>query len=218
MINGFFTTKSSRRKINILIKLFVSSCLCGIIISCSGSKSEHPSSLSLKPKYKYMPTAVMTNEMLSSADKDLSIKLPNDWTEVVAEKNTPNVILWIAKEDYSASISFMPITMDPALYTSLSRDGLRAVANVSLSMKRDRINDSLLITSPVESFEMNGRQFYSFEYSFDKGRTTVRVIVFDTGRKFLECIALPSRDNFTASETYQLFEIQQSVLNSMTLR
>lgn len=191
--------------------------LCLIYFSCSGSGS-HVDTKTSSPAYRYAPSKNFTNQMIATASKDIAVRLPNDWIEMVDEKNAPNIILWMVRSDYSASISFTPVIMDPVLYQSLARDGLKAVAQVSVSMKRDRAKDSLRIVTPIESFRLNKKEFFAYEYSFNHGKSLARVVVFDTGKQFVECDMLPAHDSTSVTQTRELFEVQQGVLASMVLK
>ncbi len=162
---------------------------------------------------RYSSAAPLTDKLLHAAGDDFTVRMPEGWTEVVDEQNAPNLLLWIVLADYSRSISFTPIVADPALYASLRRDGLRAVAKVSLSLKKDRAGDSLQVLLPVEAFRLGGREFCGYEYTLDKGKTIVRVVLFDTGRQFVECAALPPAGSGAGAK--ELFDIQQSVLASL---
>jgi hypothetical protein len=65
---------------------------------------------------------------------------------------------------------------------------------------------------------MNGRDFAAYEYSVDAGRTVLRIVVFDTGARFIECALLPATSPLTAAQNRALFEAQQTVLASMTVK
>lgn len=190
-----------------------------IISSCGSSKkttATEENEAMASPRY--VPSTAMTNDVVTSKGGEFAVKLPADWQDVYDETNAPNISLWLLRDDNAASISFIPITMDPALHKALARDGLQSVANVSLNLKRDRLKESLKIVMPMEPYRMHGRDYYAYEYTFDGGKTIVRVVVFDTGRQFVECAAMPARENFTASETTSLFIVQQSILASLTAR
>ena len=53
---------------------------------------------------------------------------------------------------------------------------------------------------------------------FDNEATVIRIVVFDTGKQFVECALLPATSPLTAERNRRLFETQQSVLASMTVR
>lgn len=165
--------------------------------------------------YRYLPSSDLSSQTISPVSKDFSIRIPNHWIEMIDDNNAPNLILWIMKQDYSASISFSPVVMDPALYKALLRDGLKSVANVSLSMKKDRVKSAFQLIVPMEKFSFQEKEFYAYEYSHDGGKTITRVVVFDSGQRFIECAMLPMKNSFTLEQIKELCATQQGVIASI---
>jgi hypothetical protein len=200
-----------------LLMLLAFACLLSLWLSaCGGAAPAARSGDAGESALRYLPGGTLTEKVIHAAGDDFTLRLPQGWTEVVDEQNAPNLLLWIVAADYSRSISFTPIVADPALYASLRRDGLRAVAKVSVSLKKDRAGDSLQVLVPIESFRLKGKEFCAYEYSNDRGKTVVRIVLFDTGRQFVECAALPPGGS--GAEARELFEVQQGVLASLALR
>jgi len=108
--------------------------------------------------------------------------------------------------------------MDPALYKALQKDGLSAVAKVSMSLKKNNARDTVTILQPIEPFQLNKRNFIAYEYTADGGKTVVRVVVFDTGRQFYECVLLPATVSLSPADQRLLFETQQAVLKTLRLQ
>jgi len=188
-----------------------------IVLSCSGSKPVVPQA-PVEPSYRYAPRADMTPNVIESAGKDIAVFCPKGWQETVDNRNAPGIALWLVKEDYSASLSFNPMKMDPALYKALQKDGLSAVAKVSMSLKKNNARDTVTILQPLEPFQLNKRNFMAYEYTADGGKTVVRVVVFDTGKQFYECILLPATESLSQAGHRSLFETQQAVLKTVRLQ
>jgi hypothetical protein len=166
--------------------------------------------------YRYVPSANMSSSRIAARDRDFSVALPQGWKETSDPANAPAVILWMVREDYAASISFTNLQMDPALYMKLKRDGLVSIAKVGLSLKKQRARDSVSVVQAPESFTLNGRNYAAYEYSIDGGRSVARVVVFDSGSRFIECALMPAAGDLPQSDRLRLFETQQSVLASLT--
>lgn len=167
--------------------------------------------------YRYGSVVPMTEVALETVAKDLRVLCPAGWKETVDQKSAPNIVLWLVREDYAASISFTPMLMNPVLYKTLKKDGLISVAKASLSMKKNNARDSVAVVQPPEPFRLNGREFAAYEYSMDKGATVIRIVIFDTGSQYMECAMLPATASITDVENIRLFETQQAVLASMRL-
>lgn len=195
---------------------FIVMILAAVFTGCSGSSESAADAVEIA--YRYAPNAEMTSAWISTANGDLSVLTPAGWEETVDQKNAPNVVLWLVKEDYSTSLSFTPMNMDPALYDALKKDGVLAVAKVSLSMKKDNAKKPVTVIQQPETFILKSKAFAAYEYTIDGSRTIIRVVVFDTGKRFMECALLPATNTITPAENRRLFETQQSVLASMVVK
>ena len=191
--------------------------LAFVFAACSGGGAVEETVVNTV-QYRYAPTAEMSAVTASTALGDITVRAPSGWVETMDQKNAPHIALWLVKEDYSASISFSPLQMDPVLYSSLKKTGLRSIAKVSLSMKKDNAHDTVTVTHETEYFRMNDHDFAAYEYTVDGGKTVLRIVVFDTGTRFMECALLPATAPISGKEALRYFETQQSVLASMVLR
>jgi hypothetical protein len=159
----------------------------------------------------------MTRETVDTDDGRLRVLRPDGWMRTADPKNAPSILLWLVREDYSASISFAPINMDPSLYETLRKEGIDAVAKVSLRLKDRHAEDSITVVQPIELFKVGGRVCAAYEYRIASAAPVIRVVVFDTGSRFLECVLFPASVEVTPAENRRLFEVQQTVLASINL-
>ncbi len=167
------------------------------------------------PKYRYAAVGDLAREYVSTSDGALRVLRPEGWLRTSDPKNAPSILLWLVREDYSASLSFSPIKMDPGLYQTLRKENLTAVAKVSLSLKERNAEDSVTIVQPVELFKVGGRICAAYEYRIAAAEPVIRVVVFDTGSRFMECVLYPASVSVTPAENRRLFELQQAVLSSL---
>lgn len=187
-----------------------------LLAACSGSKEESAAATeTVFPKYRYAASADMTKDVVSTPDGTLRVLRPEGWQRTSDPKNAPAILLWLVREDYSASLSFTQIKMDPALYQTLKGEGIAAVAKVSLSLKERNAEDSVTVVQPVELFKVGGRVCAAYEYRIAAAEPVIRVAVFDTGSRFMECALYPASVTVTPAENRRLFEVQQSVLASL---
>ena len=195
----------------------IASILCLALAAGGCGSSETTTETTPEASYRYGSAVLMTENSLETVAKDLRVRCPAGWKETVDQKSAPNIVLWLVREDYAASISFTPMLMNPVLYKTLKKDGLISVAKASLSMKKNNARDSVAVVQPPELFRLNGREHAAFEYSMDRGATVIRIVIFDTGSQYMECAMLPATASITAAENLRLFETQQAVLASMQL-
>lgn len=170
------------------------------------------------PKYRYVASAELSQDYIASQDGTLRVLRPEGWQKTSDPKNAPSILLWLVREDYSASLSFTPLQMDPALYATLKKEGIAAVAKVSLSLKERNAEDSITVVQPVELFKVGDRVSAAYEYRVGAAQPVVRVVVFDTGVRFMECTLYPATVEITPAENRRLFEVQQTVLASLVAR
>jgi hypothetical protein len=187
-----------------------------LLVACSGGEETTSAREDVElAKYRYAASAAMTKDIVSTPDGTLRVLRPEGWTRTSDPKHAPSILLWLVREDYSASLSFSHIKMDPALYQTLKREDIAAVAKVSLSLKERSAEDSVSVVQPVERFKVGGRICAAYEYRIAAAEPVIRVVVFDTGSRFMECALYPASVTVTPDENRRLFEIQQTVFASM---
>jgi len=188
----------------------------GIIAGCSSAPE--PADGPRPVENVYEASAPMSSLHVSSSDGKLTVQVPKDWNSIPPDPSAPEILLWLVNIDYSASVTFVPIQMDPALYQTLKRDGLRAATKVSMSLKEGNVDEPIAIVLQPEPFEIEGRAYYGYEYTVNNKKTVVRVVVFDSGTQFIECACVPNAEQFSPAEQRRLFEVQHTILSSLTVK
>lgn len=157
----------------------------------------------------------MTDEVVKSLNEDVQIKVPKGWFATTDESNAPNLLVWLVREDYGATMAISEIKADASTRRRLERRGLEALAGISFALKSERVKGKVEMVVKPKEFKVDGRKFCSYEYSTDGRKTVIRVVVFDTGRHFYDFAVVPAEKEGVKSDSKRLFIIQQSVLNSM---
>jgi hypothetical protein len=157
----------------------------------------------------------MTEEAVKSLNEDLQIKVPKGWYATTDESNAPNLLVWLVREDYGATMAISEIKADANTRKRLERRGLEALARISFALKSERAKGRAEMVVKPREFDIDGKKFCSYEYSSDGRKTIVRVIVFDTGQHLYDFAAVPAEKENVKAGPKGLFTIQQSVLQSM---
>jgi len=157
----------------------------------------------------------MTDEVVKSLNEDVQIKVPKGWFATTDESNAPNLLVWLVREDYGATMAISEIKADAGTRKQLERRGLEALAEVSFALKSERAKGKAEMVAKPREFKIDDRKFCSYEYSTDKRKTIVRVVVFNTGKHFYDFAVVPSEKEIAKVDPKSLFIIQQSVVNSM---
>jgi hypothetical protein len=192
--------------------------LTALLLTACGGAADLPDPTPERTLYRYSATAAMSSEYVASEDGNISVLLPDGWVQTSDPAEAPSILLWLVQDDYNASLSFTELRMDPALYETLKRDGLEAVARVSLSLKQRGASGELHLVQKPEMFRIGGRMHVAYEYRSAAAEAIIRVVVFDTGSRFMECVIFPASHTITPAANRRLFEVQQSVLASMVCR
>ncbi len=119
----------------------------------------------------------------------------------------------MVKEDYTATMGIMEIRTDGQLRDEVKSAGLEVLGQLSFSLKQGSEPAAELLRGPQVS-QLRRRDFCSYEYSTDGGVTVIRVVVFDTGKRFYELTMVPNAKNIpTAMEP--IFNAQDAILHTM---
>jgi hypothetical protein len=157
----------------------------------------------------------MTDEVVKSLNEDIQIKVPKGWFATTDESNAPNLLVWLVREDYAATMAISEIKADANTHRQLNRKGLEALAEISFALKSERAKGKAEMVVKPREFKVDGRKFCSYEYSTDGRKTIIRVVVFDTGKHLYDFAVVPAEKEGARTDSKSLFIIQQSVLNSL---
>ncbi|MCZ7557698.1 MAG: hypothetical protein M5R41_14970 [Bacteroidia bacterium] len=192
--------------------------LCLALCSACSSAPETRESTPPPAPYRYAALAEMSRDYLAARDGSIGVLRPEGWLLTSDEAEAPSIVLWLVNEEYSASLTFVHMQMDPALYETLRKDGIEAVAKVSLGLKQRSADDVVHVVQPVELFRIAGKICAAYEYRTGTAEALIRVVVFDTGSRFMECTMFPASNTITPAGNRKLFEVQQSVLASLVVK
>jgi hypothetical protein len=157
----------------------------------------------------------MTDEVVKSLNEDIQIKVPKGWFATTDESNAPNLLVWLVREDYGATMAISEIKADADTRRQLERKGLGALAEISFALKSERAKGKAEMLVKPKEFKVDGRKFCSYEYSTDGRKTIIRVVVFDTGKHLYDFAVVPAEKEGGKTDPKNLFVIQQSVLRSL---
>lgn len=157
----------------------------------------------------------MTDEVAKSLNNDLQVNIPKGWFATSDESNAPHLLIWLVREGYGATMAITEIKADANTGRRLEREGLKTLAGISFALKSERAKGKAEMVTKPREFKLRGRKFCSYEYSTDGGKTVVRVVVFNTGKRLYDFSAVPAEKEGVKVDPQHLFIIQQSVLNSM---
>jgi hypothetical protein len=157
----------------------------------------------------YDSNYTLTNEIAKAKTTQLSVKIPQGW--FTAEDNENKLIdLWLVKDDYSATLNFVSLNLDSLTMKEIQSNEIKSVVEFSKAFKKAKYGKTFGGFVNQESFEINKKRFYAYEY-FDDAKRNIRVVVFKTGNRFYELTAIPVK----TQNLQELYKIQNSVLSSI---
>lgn len=169
------------------------------LYSCSG-----PSSL-------YNFDAELTSDIAVSRTTELKVNIPRGW--FTAEDNENEKIdLWLIKDDYSATISFVRINFDEETLKELRKNKLKKIKEYSLLNNQLVYRDKFVDLLKNESFELDDREIEVYQFAGSKN--LYRVAVFKYQNVFYECTA-SLKPGLNKEEISKIFAVQNAVLQSI---
>ena len=173
-----------------------------VLVSCTSSRYS-----------TYDSDYPLTNEIAKSKSGVLNVRIPQGWYSVL-ENDGKGIDLWLVKEDYSASLSFMAFNIN----SELQRSGntLASILNFSKILKEKTLIEPFKQVGEDESFRINSFNCTGYKYYSNEGLLS-RVVVFSYREKYYELTAQPVKIESGASiESEELFSIQNSVIASLS--
>jgi len=163
---------------------------------------------------RYETPQPLTAETVKSLDGNISANVPEGWFAATDSVVAPQLLLWFVRDDYAATMGLREINVEPDERKRIEEDGIKAVAEVSLALKRLHSPDGFRIVAEPETFKRRGEKYASYEYA-PNGKDLVRVIVFAGKGRYYEFSTLPLSERGMPEDTSRLFSTQQSVFVSM---
>lgn len=179
-------------------KIILLQIIASILFSCSGS---------LTSLYNF--DYPLTDETAYSTSTNISVKIPQDW--YTAEDNECNCsVLWLVKNDLSASLVFNFITIDDETRKEISGNELEEICGYNKLFVKAKLGKSFGGFFNEETFEINGKKFAAYQYE-DNEKRTVRVVVFKHKEKFYELTALHKNE----TDPTEIYRIQNTILTTI---
>jgi hypothetical protein len=183
------------------LKHYLLSLLSAVLfISCAGS-------------LPYSMDYPLTDQTFRSRDGIFTCKVPQGWFTSAGDSIVPAVVVWLMRDDLSATMGVKEINLDQMAARSVEKGGLELLATISAGLREgDPASPSMVV--PPKEFEMRGRRFCSYEIASAGKRA--RIVVFSARGHYYECEAEPVNGAGSADQIQKMFTAQQTFLASMT--
>jgi len=117
----------------------------------------------------------------ASRDGDLQYRLPLGWFDATADSQATQHAVWALRNDYGASITVEEIHLDASARRELGEKKLLQLAQLTMPLlANDR---SAAVQEAPVLFSVRGREYCAFELVTFPSDDTLRVVLFDTGRR-----------------------------------
>jgi hypothetical protein len=167
---------------------------CIIIISACSSDSTI-----------YDSDVILSNRTVNSGITDLRVHIPKGWFFTEAQKDN-FIDIWLTRDDYSASIIFLPIYIENTDFNTdnISLDRIFELVKVKAEAEGNAI------INPREKLIFNENSLLAFEFTNPEDEL-LRTVIFPFNGVFYQCRAIIMNSEADPSE---IFNIQNSVLKS----
>lgn len=170
-----------------------------IINACSGVSNS-----------MYPPDYTLTTQSAAAKSGSLSVKIPAGWFAADDNENIVND-LWLIKNNYSASLNFVPVNVDTIINYANQTMQLESVMEMSVLFKKAKLGGMFKGIVNKELFSIGHNEFIAYEF-VDETQRQIRVVLFKLGPRFYEVSAIPQKSSVDLGELYR---VQNSVLNSI---
>ena len=151
----------------------------------------------------------LTTKTAKSNSTRLQIQIPQGW--FVAEDNEYKTTdIWLVKEDYSATIKFVTVSLDDETAESFASDELGKVVELNKVLLKAKLDKNFKGFTNEETFSSNSTVFSAYQY-LDEKEEPVRTIVFKNDSKYYEVTAFALK----SANLAEIFKAQNSVLASL---
>ncbi len=178
--------------------IFLAIILISTFYACSGS-------LSSIYDFDYP----LTTKTAKSNFTRLQIQIPQGW--FVAEDNEfKTTDIWLVKEDYSATIKFVAISLDDETTENFASDELGKVVELNKILLKAKLGKNFTGFTNEEIFSSNYSVFNAYQYLNEKDEP-VRTVIFKNDSKYYEVTAFALK----SANPAEIFKAQNSVLASL---
>lgn len=171
-----------------------------ILVSCTGTSS------------LYNDDYPLTTDAVKSKPGNIAVNIPKDWFS--ADDNKENKIdLWLIKDDYTATISFIPVNVEENDGTRFANSSLDKIKEYSkLSQKLAHLNNYIDMLKD-ETFELNKTKISTYQFAGKDG-VAYRCALFKIGDQYYECTAA-AKPPHSKEKLNEIFSAQNAVLKSI---
>ena len=151
----------------------------------------------------------LTEKTAKSNSTLLEIKIPKGW--FVAEDNEHNSTdLWLVRDDYSATIKFVMISVNDDDSRNVLATQLERIADLNKLLIKTKLGKEFKGFSEEDVMENGTQRFLAYQYS-DQKNQLVRTVIFKRGIKYFEATAYV----LNSANYMEVFKAQNSVLASL---
>lgn len=159
---------------------------------------------------EYPTTAPLEAKKFTTKTGFFQGNIPRGWFSSQDTLVDISLEAWLLRDDLSAAIIFREINLDGLSKELIADEGLEYLTTISVS---SHTNDSLRLLKPPSEFSLGKQQYCSAEIGSNS--ITKRVVVFESGNRYIECEVRPVTGIWNQQSLNELFTVQQSVLASL---
>src|SRR5512140_303928 len=138
------------------------------------------------------PSALLRSAYLTARDGLLQYRCPIGWFDATADSQAAGHLVWLLRNDYSATIAVQELHMGPGAWEEIRTGGIMHLADVTMALAAG--GKPYLVERRPEPLSMNGWRGCTYELTTSSGGDILRVTLVDGGKSLYMVTALGSGD------------------------
>jgi hypothetical protein len=144
-----------------------------------------------------------------SLDGYLRYGVPRGWFASPPDSITSNVVVWLLRRDFAATLTVSEIVVDSTGAVTVRREGLESLARLTMNLVTGE--RAVILRRGPETFRLGSHTFCTYETETAGRGDVTRVAVFFTPSKIYEVTALARKGENAGG----VFAAQQAFLKSL---
>ena len=156
--------------------------------------------------------AYVENEMIIKRSSNLIINIPSGWRQIDDNKERLFEI-WLVNSENSASICFIPITIDPIFDTISLEEKINLTSEIILNDKKSSNENFRLISESSENEDPPRKSIY-----YKIGDSIQKSIIFGNNHLIYECLAYGNGADSSIIGMDNIFQLQNNLVKTAVIK
>lgn len=168
--------------------------------------------LGCSAKIENAESNILTGKLAGSKISELKVNIPVGWFQVDNDEYA-HLDIWLMKNDYSASITFVPVIPDDETKAAFIGDEIKQVLRYSRILNKTSLGEDFKLLGTEKYYSLGDRNIG--EYKFLNKNNLVQVYIIKYHAKYFEISASEIKSISKEIKNPSLAEITKTMIGSM---